>query len=171
MGNGWGEGEQNSETRIRVGTSSLRATFSKLFNLYEMRDVSLQKMGIWSYLHLIILNVFLTCSYCRRWVEMEAFSRGMFATEKVYELVSNSPVVVQTSQGGTNEFCHISGKINPIKVGVMAQRLLWDRLPTNSNLIRRSVLQENCNSNCSLCNTTTEMASHLFFDCAKSLAI
>jgi len=52
----------------------------------------------------------------------------------------------------------------PVKVSILAWRLLRDMLPTKYNLLRRGVLQQmaiQCVTGCG----DTETASHLFFHC------
>jgi len=44
-----------------------------------------------------------------------------------------------------------------------AWRILWDRLPTRTNLIRREV--EVTSLNCVLCQASEESAQHLFLEC------
>ncbi|KAH1188425.1 Receptor protein kinase-like protein [Glycine max] len=50
-----------------------------------------------------------------------------------------------------------------------AWRLLWDRLPTKDNLIKRQILVDN--DLCPFCHSQPESASHLFFSCAKVLPL
>ncbi|KAH1249782.1 hypothetical protein GmHk_05G013069 [Glycine max] len=53
----------------------------------------------------------------------------------------------------------------PPRALVLAWRLLWDRLPTKDNLIRRHVTNEN--DLCPFCQNKAESATHLFFLCHK----
>ena len=57
----------------------------------------------------------------------------------------------------------------PIRYAVFAWRLLRDRLPTKSNLLRRQV--EIVNRTCPFCRSAEEEARHLFFHCSKIIPI
>lgn len=53
----------------------------------------------------------------------------------------------------------------------MAWRLLQDRLPTKSNLVKRNILPQSGDLNCPLCNSSPESAAYLFLECGKSIDI
>ncbi|XP_028223300.1 uncharacterized protein LOC114404613, partial [Glycine soja] len=57
----------------------------------------------------------------------------------------------------------------PPKALTFAWRLLWDRLPTKDNLIKRQILIDN--GLCPFWHSQPESASHLFFSCAKVLPL
>ena len=50
-----------------------------------------------------------------------------------------------------------------------ARRLLWDRLPTKDNLVKRQIQVEN--DLCPFCHSQPESAPHLFFKCDKIMPI
>jgi len=56
-------------------------------------------------------------------------------------------------------------KLVPSKVSLFAWRLLQDRIPTKSNLVRRHILQPNDNLRVGGC-CDTETSYHLFIGCA-----
>ena len=57
----------------------------------------------------------------------------------------------------------------PSKIGVFAWRLLWDRLPTKSNLRARQV--QISDLTCPFCRRVEENASHIFIHCIKTQPI
>ncbi|KAL5191477.1 Kinesin-like protein KIN-12E [Glycine soja] len=57
----------------------------------------------------------------------------------------------------------------PPKALSFVWRLLWDRLPTKDNLIKRQIQVDN--DLCPFCHNQPESASHLFFTCGKTMAI
>lgn len=50
------------------------------------------------------------------------------------------------------------------KTQVFAWRLLWDRLPTKDNLIKRNI-RNHLDPMCSCCNSVPESANHIFLHC------
>lgn len=62
-------------------------------------------------------------------------------------------------------------KLAPLKVSAMAWRLLRDRLPTTSNLIRRGVPIHLENQRCYYCNHQEEIAQHLFMSCPRAVEV
>lgn len=62
----------------------------------------------------------------------------------------------------------IWNKIEPLKVIAHAWRVLWDRLPTKSNLRRRNIIGPNESSRCVLCDEAEESGRHIFFECKVS---
>ncbi|KAH1193918.1 putative ribonuclease H protein [Glycine max] len=59
-------------------------------------------------------------------------------------------------------------KIPPTALS-FAWRLLWDRLPSKENLIRRQIVLQN--DLCPFCQSQVESASHLFFTCHKVMPL
>ncbi|KAH1205060.1 hypothetical protein GmHk_16G045861 [Glycine max] len=57
----------------------------------------------------------------------------------------------------------------PPKALSFGWRLLWDRLPTKDNLIKRQIQVDN--NLCPFCHSQPETASHLFFTCGKIMPI
>ena len=61
------------------------------------------------------------------------------------------------------------GSQNPPTALSFAWRLLWDRLPSKENLIRRQIVLQN--DLCPFCQSQVESASHLFFTCHKVMPL
>ncbi|KAL6518068.1 hypothetical protein OROMI_033769 [Orobanche minor] len=59
----------------------------------------------------------------------------------------------------------------PVKVIANAWRVLWDRLPTKTNLRRRKFLDTNSNMKCVLCGVNDESGKHFFFECSISYKV
>ena len=53
----------------------------------------------------------------------------------------------------------------PSKVIVFSWQLLFDRIPTQNNLVRRGVLLPVCGMRCVFCDSPSESAVHLFLSC------
>nr|GEU93477.1 RNA-directed DNA polymerase, eukaryota [Tanacetum cinerariifolium] len=60
-------------------------------------------------------------------------------------------------------------KTVPIKVNIFAWKMSLDRIPTRSNLARRGVMVSS--TLCSVCNTSVENSSHLFFFCDVAISV
>ncbi|GJY08885.1 RNA-directed DNA polymerase, eukaryota, partial [Tanacetum coccineum] len=60
-------------------------------------------------------------------------------------------------------------KTVPIKVNIFAWKMFLDRIPTRSNLVRRGVMVSS--TLCSVCNTSVENSSHLFFCCDVAISV
>ncbi|KAL8513928.1 hypothetical protein ACS0TY_013157 [Phlomoides rotata] len=56
----------------------------------------------------------------------------------------------------------------PLKASTVAWSLMWDKLPTKSNLLRRRVILSIDDTKCNLCGEEVESANHLFFECLST---
>ncbi|KAL8511876.1 hypothetical protein ACS0TY_018349 [Phlomoides rotata] len=65
----------------------------------------------------------------------------------------------------------IWNKLVPSKVRVYAWRVLWERIPTISELQRRGILPQNANSNCIFCKSQVETVRHVIFECDFTYAV
>jgi len=91
--------------------------------------------------------------------------KGIFSTKSAY-------LHVKTDHLGEDQcigFQHLWNIKIPPRALVFTWRLLWDRLPTKDNLIRRHVSIEN--DLCPFCQNKAEFASHLFFLCHKIMPL
>lgn len=80
-----------------------------------------------------------------KWSSENLEDRNQFCNEEIYRLVWNAIV--------------------PLKVSVMAWRLIWDRLPTKVNLIKRRIPIPPDEVKCYSCEFIEESANHLFLHC------
>lgn len=55
-------------------------------------------------------------------------------------------------------------KLVPLKVTTFVWKLMWNRVPTKDNLIKRGTLRDT-QSICPACSQMEESANHLFFEC------
>ncbi|KAH1265731.1 putative ribonuclease H protein [Glycine max] len=85
--------------------------------------------------------------------------KGIFTTSTAYLCIKGDQPIGHLNRG-FNQLWEI--KVPPRALS-FAWRLLWDRLPTKENLIRRQVVIEN--DLCTFCQSQVESASHLFFTC------
>ena len=90
---------------------------------------------------------------------------GMFSTNSAYNCLRSEQSLHQPNSG-FRQLWEI--KIPPAALS-FAWRLLWDRLPSKENLIRRQILLQN--DLCPFCQSQVESASHLFFTCHKVMPL
>ncbi|KAL5122959.1 hypothetical protein HKD37_02G003650 [Glycine soja] len=86
---------------------------------------------------------------------------GIYSTRSAYSLFWEK-VAVENLHDCFEDLWKI--KI-PSKIGVFAWRMLWDRLPTKSNLRARQV--QIPDMTCPFCSRVEENASHIFIHCIK----
>jgi len=91
--------------------------------------------------------------------------KGIFSTNSAYLYIKADHLHEDQCLG----FHHLWNIKIPPRALVFAWRLLWDRLPTKDNLIRRHVTIEN--DLCPFCQSKAESASHLFFLCHKVMPL
>ncbi|KHN11229.1 Putative ribonuclease H protein, partial [Glycine soja] len=90
---------------------------------------------------------------------------GIFSTKSAYNLIK-AEQFPEAQVFGYHQLWDL--KVPP-KALSFAWRLLWDRLPTKDNLVRRQIQLDN--NLCPFCQTQPETASHLFFTCEKVLPL
>lgn len=56
-------------------------------------------------------------------------------------------------------------RFGPKRVQSIVWKMLKQRLPTNDNLLKRSIISANGDLLCALCGENNEDSTHLFFDC------
>ena len=94
-----------------------------------------------------------------------ADSSGQYTTKSAYKMMRGGDID-GTQDGAFEELWKL--KV-PIRYAVFAWRLLRDRLPTKSNLLRRQV--KIVGRTCPFCRSAEEEAGHLFFHCSKLIHI
>ncbi|XP_028188880.1 uncharacterized protein LOC114375302 [Glycine soja] len=87
--------------------------------------------------------------------------KGIFTTSTAYLCIKGDQPIGHLNRG----FSQLWEIKVPPRALSFAWRLLWDRLPTKENLIRRQVVIEN--DLCTFCQSQVKSASHLFFTCKK----
>ena len=87
--------------------------------------------------------------------------KGIFTTRTAYLCIKGDQPIGYLNRG----FSQLWEIKVPPRALSFAWRLLWDRLPTKENLIRRQVVIEN--DLCTFCQSQVECASHLFFTYKK----
>ena len=90
---------------------------------------------------------------------------GIFSTNSAYNCIRSDKLFYQPNSG-FRQLWEI--KIPPTALS-FAWRLLWDRLPSKENLIRRQIVLQN--DLCPFCQSQVESASHLFFTCHKVMPL
>ena len=90
---------------------------------------------------------------------------GIFSTNSAYNCIKADQLPSQPITG-FRQLWEI--KIPPTALA-FAWRLLWDRLPSKENLIRRQIVLQN--DLCPFCQSQVESASHLFFSCHKIMPL
>ena len=161
----------------------LKDQFPKLFRVSSQRELRVAEVGSWTengwvwnmswrrhlfdnelqlaskfidQIHATRLNINLKDTWIWR-----AEANGDFSTKSTYQVLQ-SKLDDQGQYVGFQQLWKI--KIPP-KALSFAWRLLWDRLPTKDNLVKRQIEVEN--DLCPFCHSQPESASHLFFNCDK----
>ncbi|RZC11532.1 LINE-1 reverse transcriptase-like [Glycine soja] len=105
-------------------------------------------------------------SFCESgWEWSFSWRRNLFDNEigRASEFIDQTAAI--SPSASLKDSWHLWNIKIPPRALVLAWRLLWDRLPTKDNLIRRHVTNEN--DLCPFCQNKAESATHLFFLCHK----
>ncbi|KAL5168952.1 putative ribonuclease H protein [Glycine soja] len=169
------------------GGVPLKDQFPELFSISSQRDLRVEEVGSWTengwvwnmvwrrnlfdnevqlasnfidHIHQIRVNNNLNDT----WV-WGAESSGIFSTKSGYQVIK-AEMVDEGQYLGFKKLWEI--KLPP-KALSFVWRLLWDRLPTKDNLIKRQIQVDD--DLCPFCHNQPESASHLFFTCGKIMPI
>lgn len=162
-----GDGEgTNFWNDVWAGESSLRNQFPRLFHLSRSKDKCIKEMGawvegVWSWrwewrkdLFDLDLNVFSqllsTVNRCKVQEDImdcwnwRVHPAGVYMTKLDYMEITDRKSIAEVSEDQRQRACGeefrlVWSKIAPSKVSTMAWRLLWDRIPTKLNLVKRGV--------------------------------
>lgn len=93
---------------------------------------------------------------------------GRYSTNSTYSSIIEGVALPQETLPQVDTLRLVWCKLMPLKVSTMARRLLWDRLPTITNLARRNVQLTVDNMRCHSCNFPEETTQHLFISCPKA---
>lgn len=170
-----------------VGEGVLKNLFPRLFQLSLDRDSNISSMGTWVEgewrwewkwrrnlfdRELNTFNQFLSlinrlpvregAEDGWRW---KGSSSGIYTTKSAYDIITSGGTASSRTRELGKEFELVWNKLVPSKAAAMAWRLLWNRLPTKSNLVRRRIIQASDEAKCSFCGEHEESAVHLFLDC------
>ena len=91
--------------------------------------------------------------------------KGTFTTSSAYLCIKGD----QPSLALNHDFNQLWEVKAPPRALTLVWRLLWHRLPTKENLLRRQVPLDN--DLCTFCQNQVESASHLFFTCIKIMPL
>ena len=91
--------------------------------------------------------------------------KGTFTTSSAYLCIKGD----QPSLALNHDFNQLWEVKAPPRALTLVWRLLWDRLPTKENLLKRQVPLDN--DLCPFCQNHVESASHLFFTCIKIMPL
>ncbi|KAL8466311.1 hypothetical protein ACS0TY_035426 [Phlomoides rotata] len=94
---------------------------------------------------------------------------GSYSTKEAYEWIMRSKE--REVQLELEEFKLIWNSFCPTKVRMHACRILWERIPTTTKLIRRNAILPNTSTTCSFCEQDTETVRHIFFECSFTYKI
>lgn len=87
--------------------------------------------------------------------------------------VRDAYALIGQQQGHAEEesFKFLCQKTVPSKIGAFGWRLMYNRLQTKDNLLKRNILPQGGDANYILCNEALESCSHLFFSCKAAYCI
>lgn len=90
---------------------------------------------------------------------------GKYATASAYSEILRQQPVMTVSRNFAKACKWVWNSLAPIKVSTMGWRLLWKRLPTKSNLIKRGVRISDEEEVCTRCGLYGEDEVHVFYSC------
>jgi mannosylglycoprotein endo-beta-mannosidase len=91
-----------------------------------------------------------------------------FSVKSAYDALVGIKDVVTLSDYELKIFSNIWESPAPSKVVAFSWKLLYDRLPTKDNLLRRGVLPFGSGENCVWCGFSPETSNHLFLHCSMA---
>ena len=165
----------------------LKDQFPELFRISSQRDLKVAEVGSWTengwgwnmawrrnlfdnemqlaskfidHIHAIRFNN----NFNDTWV-WRAEATGIISTKSAYQVIKSE----MDDEGQYLGFKKLWEIKVPPKALSFVWRLLWDRLPTKDNLIKRQIQVEN--DLCPFCHSQSETASHLFFTCGKIMPL
>ncbi|KAL3629987.1 hypothetical protein CASFOL_026299 [Castilleja foliolosa] len=89
-------------------------------------------------------------------------STGQFTVKSAYKVIREMNVKISSSRPWLSP---IWVKGDPLKVTTFSWKLVQDRIPTISNLIKRGAFNPNFDKRCKFCGADEENSKHLFFEC------
>ncbi|KAL8476037.1 hypothetical protein ACS0TY_028632 [Phlomoides rotata] len=173
-----------------VGNFRLRDKFPRLYNLCQEKSVRIWDVGEWmgdtwvwkwgwrrnlrdrEMAILLELSDLIDRYPLKReekdkW-RWEPEPNGTYTTRSVYEWLTTKDDGTRDNGVVDNGFNLVWNKLSPLKVAFHAWRVLWERLPTKTNLQRRNSLPPNVDVKCVFCESTAETVRHIFFECEFS---
>jgi hypothetical protein len=111
----------------------------------------------------LLVNVLLT-NEVDNWVWKLNPEEG-FSVKFAYDSLVEVGEIQSLSDFELKIFSNIWESPAPSKVIAFSWQLLYDRLPTNDNLLKRGFFQDGVADTCVLCNHFPESANHLFLNC------
>jgi hypothetical protein len=134
------------------------------------RNLFLWEIGLLDQLIAILNPVnLLLVEDCWRWV---LDPEGMFSVNSAYNyLVKEFGSLEGTGSEVSVVFKQIWESPAPSKVIAFSWQLLYDRIPTRSNLVHRHVLAPEAPKDCVGCVGIVESSSHLFLHCPSAISI
>lgn len=118
-----------------------------------------------------LLNRFVPKLGVRNSWKWSSSSSGRYITKEAYDYLMARHEEVNIPDDLESGFRMIWNKLAPLKVVGHAWRLLWNRLPTKDNLVRRKILQQHDDTRCVFCSSKEENARHVFFECSISYSV
>ncbi|KAL8456634.1 hypothetical protein ACS0TY_034751 [Phlomoides rotata] len=87
---------------------------------------------------------------------------GIYSTKATYEVLLRNKFDMGVE---CKEFTLVWNKLVLPKVRVHAWRMLWEKVPTTTKLLRRNYLTTGVDTNCMFCNSDPESVTHNFLEC------
>ncbi|KAL8470539.1 hypothetical protein ACS0TY_033182 [Phlomoides rotata] len=91
---------------------------------------------------------------------------GKYSTKETNFFIYNQRRTDAMEEDKLKGFKRIWKSFAPPKFAALAWRLLWDRLPTKTNLRRCGIINTNEDMNCFFYRNYEESGKHLFFECS-----
>lgn len=176
-----------------IGEAALKDEFPRLFNVCLDKDITLGLKGSWvgsewlwrwswrmdlfEYEHDSLHKLVSLLEGCKlkdgikdswRW---KGSSSGVFKTKEVYNLLLGQIGIGPLKGDEHKGFKYVWNKLVPAKVAAHRWRVLYDRVPTKSNLKKRGVNLNDADMKCVFCGEIEESSNHVFFLCAQAHAI
>lgn len=178
---------------VWAGDVSLKLKFPRLYHISLYRGERIGDMGVWEEgrwcwkwrwrrefferemesvnAFLSLINRFPLVRDNEDLWKWTGASCGGYNTKDGYHVLNERNAGNQIGEERRTGFKMIWRSYAPVKVVAHTWRVLWDRLPTKMNLLRRKILDTNSNLKCVLCGEKDESGKHFFFECSISYKV
>ncbi|KAL8517334.1 hypothetical protein ACS0TY_015538 [Phlomoides rotata] len=102
-----------------------------------------------------------------RWI-WKLEKEGNYSVKTTYNAILKRTMTMNSEQ---EKISVIWNKIVPLKIVAFSWKLVQDKVPTMTNLLRRGAINPYFSLLCRLCGRSNEDSDHLFFECTSSVAI
>ncbi|GKV36160.1 hypothetical protein SLEP1_g44321 [Rubroshorea leprosula] len=166
--------QDHGELEIPLTTDNIKAVIMDLFSgggdssntVLEWAMAEMLKNPIWEEedakeLKRMIENVTITPGQPDKWEWIHSIN-GHYSTKTAYLMLVKQRRELEEAE----LFKRIWSKILPSKVAAFNWKVMLDRIPTKTNLLKRGIAKDTEDTKCVLCENEDEDSNHLFLNCS-----